>query len=94
VIAAAKPDETAVAVIEMEVSSEVCWVGFTVEPAVLRPLLIRQKPDRHQRFPSAQNCKGRNFCAVGINSCFAGDFGLQKSLAKVHSFARTFGAPG
>jgi len=46
VIAAAKRYETAVAVIEMEVSSEIRWVGFTVEPAVLLPL-IRQKPDRH-----------------------------------------------
>jgi hypothetical protein len=35
VIAAAKGDETAVAVIQMEVSSEVRWVGFIVETAIL-----------------------------------------------------------
>ena len=45
-------DETTVAVIEMEVSSEVRWIGFTVEPAIPPPLLIRQKPDRHKYFPS------------------------------------------
>jgi hypothetical protein len=38
--------ETPSAVIPMEVSSEVRWVGFALETAIL-PLLIRQKPDRH-----------------------------------------------
>jgi hypothetical protein len=36
VVSAAKRDETAVAVIEMEVSSEIRRVGFTMEPVVLR----------------------------------------------------------
>jgi short-subunit dehydrogenase len=35
-------------------------------------------------------CKSSNFCNVGRNSHFAGNFGLQKSLAKAHSLARTF----
>jgi hypothetical protein len=55
VIASAMLDETTVAVIEMEVSSEVRWIGFTVEPAIPPPLLIRQKPDRHKDFPLASS---------------------------------------
>ena len=43
VIATPKRDEAAVAVIEMEVSSEVRRVRFTVESAIPPPLLIRQK---------------------------------------------------
>jgi hypothetical protein len=46
------------------------------------------------RFHSAQSCKTPDFCTVGGNSRFAGDFDLQKSVAKGHSFARTFDTVG
>jgi hypothetical protein len=49
VVSTAKRDETAVAVIEMEVSSEVCRAGFTIELAA-PPLFIRQKRNRHRDF--------------------------------------------
>jgi Resolvase, N terminal domain len=35
-------------------------------------------------------CKNPNFCVVCRNVHFTGDFGLQKSRAKVHSFAGIF----
>ncbi len=40
-IAAAKRDETAVAAVEMDISSEVRWARFTVESAIPPPLLLR-----------------------------------------------------
>jgi hypothetical protein len=36
------------------------------------------------------SCKTPNFCDVDRNSGFTGDFDLEKSAAKVHSFAATF----
>jgi len=41
---AAKRDEAAVAVIEMEVSSEALWARFTVESGIPPPPLIVKNP--------------------------------------------------
>src|SRR5215467_776908 len=48
--------ETAVAVIEMKLSNKVCWVRFTVKPA-MPPPLHPSKTLLPLRFPSAWNCK-------------------------------------
>jgi hypothetical protein len=88
VIAFTMHDEIVVAVIEMEISSEVRRIGFIVEPAI-PPLLIRQKPTGIEISPRPELQK-INFCIMGQNSRFTGDFGLQKFVAKVHSSARTF----
>jgi len=91
---AAARDETTVVVIEMETSSEVRSVGFHRGIGRMSPLLIRQKPDRHQRFLSTQICKSLNFCRVCRTLRFAGDFDLQNSDTKVHLFARIFAMAG
>jgi hypothetical protein len=40
------------------------------------------------------SCRNPNFCAVERNSSFTGDFGLQKSEAKIPAFATTYATAG
>jgi hypothetical protein len=89
VIASSKRDETAVAVIQMEVSSEVRWVGFPMETAVLPPLLIRQKLDRHRDFLPLGVAKVLTF-AHEPNSRFCWRFWFAKVLCKSSFFCKDF----
>jgi hypothetical protein len=70
-----------------------CW-GLTEQKIHLsrHRSSVRTRPTSEIYFRT--DLQNLNFCAMGRNSRFTGDFELQKFLAKVRSFATTFAMAG